>query len=517
METGPDRELPRDERERDRLPVPDTADDAIYMLDLAGIITTWNPNAKRLSGYEAPEALGRHFSILYSKEDIQSGVPRRAIAVAADDKIFNHEGWFLRKDGSRFWAATDVHALRNEAGEVVGFAKIMRDTTARDANIDALRRSEAQFRLLVQGVKDYAIFLIDRRGHVNSWNPGAENIKGYLPSEIIGKHFSIFYTESDQLSGEPQRALEAAVRDGKFEREGWRVRKDGNVFWANVVINPILGANGELVGFAKITRDMTETKRAELEAARARDALVQSQKMEAIGQLTGGVAHDFNNLLTAILGGLELIQRRVPENPNVTPLLENAIQSALRGRTLTRRMLAFARRQDLTPGPVQLPQLVFGITDLLRRVLGPSIAIETEFPDPVGTIIADSNQLELAILNLATNARDAMTDGGTIKIGARTIETNVNELDHRKYLCLVMTDDGEGMDAATLSRATQPFFTTKSVGSGTGLGLSMVHGFAEQSGGYLTLSSQPGAGTIAELCLPLVTSASAPTAPESDK
>ncbi|OIQ70076.1 blue-light-activated protein [mine drainage metagenome] len=403
----------------------------------------------------------------------------------------------MRKDGSRFWGAAIINPILDHTGELIGFANITRDLTARQAAEDELRRSEQQFRRLVQSVTDYAIFLLDPQGRVSSWNSGAQKIKGYRPNEIIGRHFGVFYTADDQQQGEPARALDLAVQNGKYEKEGWRVRKNGDVFWANVVIDPVYDEDGSLVGFAKVTRDMTDAKKAQIEVERTREALLQSQKMEAVGQLTGGVAHDFNNLLTAILGGLEIVQRRLRPDANIAPLLENAIQAALRGRALTQRMLAFARRQNLKPEAVEVSALVRGMTDLLQRTLGPLVAIQTDLPAGLDTVMADENHLELAILNLAMNARDATVDGGTIRIAARAADAAGDKSGHRKFVCLSVTDDGAGMDAATLSRAMEPFFTTKDVGKGTGLGLSMVHGFAQQSGGYLTIESQPGIGTVA--------------------
>jgi len=368
-----------------------------------------------------------------------------------------------------------------------------------------LRLHERQFELLVQGVTDYAIYMLDPDGRVSSWNAGAQRIKGYMPSEIIGHHFSRFYTEEDRASNEPGKALSAAASVGRFEKEGWRVRKDGTRFMAHVVIDAIRGDNGELMGFAKITRDITERRLAERTLERAREALFQSQKMDAIGQLTGGIAHDFNNLLMAIIGSVELVRKRLPEDPRITPLLDNAIEGARRGTALTQRMLAFARRQDLKTEAVDVPNLVRGMTDLLQRSLGPHVSIETRFPLVLAGAHGDINQLELAILNLALNARDAMPDGGRIILAARE-ETVFDETSpHRPgcYVCIAVTDTGEGMDEATLARATEPFFTTKGVGKGTGLGLAMVHGMAQQLGGSLVLHSRAGAGTTAEIWLPV--------------
>jgi PAS domain S-box-containing protein len=362
-----------------------------------------------------------------------------------------------------------------------------------------------QFRRLVEGVTDYAIYMLDPEGRVSSWNTGAQRIKGYQPEEIIGKSFSTFYTEKDRLAGEPQRALRIAAAEGRFEREALRVRKDGSQFWAHVVIDAIRDPDGGLVGFAKITRDITERVKAQRELELAREQLFQSQKMEAIGQLTGGVAHDFNNLLMAVLGSLELLRKRVPQDdPKLMQLIDNAELGAERGRALTQRMLAFARRQELELKPVDLGRLVGDMGDLLRRSLGPLITLELDLPEGLAAVNTDANQIETAILNLTVNARDAMPGGGTITIAAEETEPPANlALPAGRYVKLSVTDTGSGMDAETLARAAEPFFTTKGVGKGTGLGLSMVHGLAEQSGGRMVMSSTPGQGTTVTLWLPV--------------
>jgi PAS domain S-box-containing protein len=347
--------------------------------------------------------------------------------------------------------------------------------------------------------------MLDASGHIASWNAGAERFKGYAASEIIGRHFSLFYTEEDIQRGVPATALQTSERTGKFEAEGWRVRKDGTRFWAHVIIDPIRSPSGELLGFAKVTRDLTERRQAQQHLDEAREALFQSQKMEAIGQLTGGIAHDFNNLLTAVLGSLEIVQRRIGDDPRIAPLVANAMQAAQRGTTLTQRMLAFARRQNLNPEAVAIPALINEMTDLLDRSLGANLSIVVRFPPAMGSVLVDRNQLEMAVLNLAVNARDAMPRGGAITIEAREQElaaANAFALPAGRYAVLSITDHGEGMDETTLLRATEPFFTTKGVGKGTGLGLSMVHGLAEQSGGRFVLKSKSGEGTTASLWLP---------------
>ena len=495
---------------RYRMLIDAVTDYAIYMLDPDGTVTSWNPGARRLQGYDESEIIGENSSRLYTEEDRKAGLPRRALEIAARDGKFEAEGWRLRKDGSKYWAYVVIDAIRDSTGTLVGFAKITRDLTERQKAETALRESEVQFRLLVQGVTDYAIYMLSPDGYVSSWNSGAQRIKGYAPEEIIGHHFSRFYTEEDQKSGLPQKAIAIALRDGRYEREGWRVRKDGTKFFASVVIDAIHNPDGSLLGFAKITRDITERMNAARELEETREVLLQAQKMEAIGHLTGGIAHDFNNLLMAIQGSLELLRRRLPgDDPKVAQLIDNALQGAQRGAALTQRMLAFARRQELKLAPLDVRDVVQRMTNLLQSSLGPSIRIETQFPARIPKVNADANQLELAILNLAINGRDAMPKGGTITIGASE-RAGVPGLQPGHYLGLSVSDCGIGMDEETLKRATEPFFTTKGVGKGTGLGLPMVHGMAEQSGGKLVLKSRLGHGTSAEIFLPVAPGESMP-------
>jgi len=498
---------------RYRLLVDAITDYAIYMLDPEGLVISWNSGAQRFKGYEPAEIIGRHFSRFYTLEDREIGMPKFALDAALRDGKFEGEGWRVRKDGSRFWAHSIIGPVRDGAGDLLGFANITRDLTEQRLAEESLKRSEEQFRLLVQSVTDYAIYMLDASGHISSWNQGAQRIKGYLPDEIIGKHFSQFYTPEDRARQEPQKALETAIREGRFEKEGHRVRKDGSVFIAHVIIDPIRDAKGEVIGFAKITRDITERKKSQRDLEQAQEALFQSQKMDAIGQLTGGVAHDFNNLLMAILGSLELAKKRLPDDPKIARLLDNAIQGAQRGSILTQRMLSFARRQSLEPKSIDLAVLMRNLIDLLQGSIGPSVRIESDFPASLPSVRADENQLELALLNLTVNARDASPQGGTIKLAAREEAIKADHavgLPAGRYVCITVTDQGEGMDADTLARATEPFFTTKGVGKGTGLGLSMVHGMAEQIGGRFVLKSSLGQGTTAEIWIPAAGKAGEP-------
>lgn len=415
----------------------------------------------------------------------------------------------IRAVTDRSWAHIERAGVEAELRSTAAELRHLNETleTRAQERSEALSRSQIQFRLLVQGVTDYAIYMLDPEGHVSSWNAGAERIKGYQPEEIIGRHFSMFYRQGDRENGDPARALETARRDGSFTAEGWRIRKDGSEFRASVVIDTIRDEAGQLIGFAKITRDVTEREVTQRELETAREALFQSQKLESIGQLTGGVAHDFNNLLMAISSSLALLRKRLPDDDaQAVRLIENSMAAADRGAALTQRMLAFARRQELKPERVDVAWLVRGMIELLQRSLGPSWEISTRFPPDLAVVFADPNQLEMALLNLAVNARDAMPGGGDLRIEAspQTIARGeVKDLPAGHYIRLSVIDNGSGMDAETLARATEPFFTTKGVGKGTGLGLSMIDGFARQMGGVLQLESAPGRGTSAHLWLPL--------------
>ncbi len=508
---------------RYRLLIDSITDYAIYMLDPDGVVSSWNPGAQRFKGYAADEIIGRHFSVFYTEEDRAAGLPAQALATAAAEGRFEREGWRVRKDGARFWAHVVIDPIWGDDGALIGFAKITRDLTERREAEEALRLSEQQFRLLVQGVSDYAIYMLDPAGRVSSWNPGAQRIKGYAPDEIIGEHFSRFYTEEDRAAGRPAQGLEAAEREGRWETEGWRVRKDGTRFWAHVIIDCIRDDNGQVIGFAKITRDITERRDAQRALEQAQEALFQSQKMEAVGQLTGGVAHDFNNLLTVIIGGLDTLKRCEPhESVRRARALDMSLHAAERAASLTSRLLAFSRRQPLQPTPTDLNILVRNMTELLHRTLGEAVELEGVLTNRLWQVEVDQNQLESAILNLAVNARDAMPAGGKL-----TIETANTYLDNSysaadaeviagQYAVVAVSDTGSGMSKETLARAFEPFYTTKEVGRGTGLGLSMVYGFVKQSGGHVTIYSEPDEGTTVRLYFPRYTGVGAvEAAPEA--
>jgi PAS domain S-box-containing protein len=497
------------EQQRFQLLVNSITDYAIYMLDRTGRVATWNPGAERFKGYTADEVIGQNFSVFFTPEDQEAKLPQRALQMALAEGRFEAEGWRVRKDGSRFWANAILDPILDPQGNHVGFAKITRDITAKREQQEALYQSEERFRMLVQGVHDYAIYMLDTDGRVTNWNSGAETIKGYSADEIVGQHFSRFYTDEDKARGEPQFALETALREGKYEREGWRVRKDGTPFWASVVLDPIFDESGKHIGFAKITRDITERKKAQEQLEETRAALVQSQKLQALGELTGGIAHDFNNLMTVIAGSADFLLRK-PDLPDEKrrQYLEAIGETADRATTLTNHLLAFGRRQPIKPEVLDLNVRLDAIADMLSRTLGSVIHIQLDLQPGASRVEVDVAQLETAILNAAVNARDAMPDGGTLTLSTRAVRENGAE-----FIALAVRDTGTGMPREVIERAFEPFFTTKEVGKGTGLGLSQIHGFAAQAGGRAEIASEEGRGTTITFVLPRTGKDIAPAVP----
>jgi PAS domain S-box-containing protein len=486
-----------------KLLVQSIVDYAIYMLDPKGFVTSWNAGAERIKGFRTEEIVGKHFSTFYTEEDRRADLPNKILETARKEGRYEGEGWRVRKDGMRFWASVVVDRINDETGKLVGFAKITRDLTDQREAQHALLDSEQRFRILVQGVTDYAIFMLDPDGRVTNWNAGAQRIKGYRPEEIIGEHFSRFYTSEDFDAGVPKKALETARETGRYEAEGWRVRNDGTRFWASVVLDAIHDDDGKLIGFAKITRDMSEKREAQLRLDESREQLFRSQKMEALGQLTGGLAHDFNNLLTAILGACELGLRNIKDQDKVRKMLEGVRGSAQRGANLTKQLLAFARAQPLEIKQIDLKQFFSDVTTLVRPSLRSDIEVVTEISDQLWPIDADAGALELALLNLAFNARDAMSSGGTLKISAHNVVLNGKPEGLRgEHVILRVSDTGSGMPSEVMERIFEPFFTTKSFGEGTGLGLSQVFGFAKQIGGAVSVDSEMGKGATLTLYLP---------------
>ena len=484
------------------------SDYAIYMLDPQGYVSSWNAGAQRFKGYLEHEILQQHFSRFYTPDDRATGLPLQALAQALEQGRYESEGWRVRKDGGRFWAHVVIDAIHDDTGTLIGFAKITRDVTEKKHAEDALRDSEQRFRLLVQGVTDYALYMLTPEGTVSNWNSGAERIKGYGHDEIVGHHFSRFYTDEDRLSGKPARALMTAGDVGRYEAEGWRVRKDGTRFWANVVIDAIRGEDGRLLGYAKITRDLTEKKAAAEALDKAQALLYQAQKMESIGQLTGGIAHDFNNLLSVISSGLEVLTMRHAGGGDAKTL--DSMRRAIdRGANMTQQLLAFARQQPLEPETRSVNRIVSGFESVLRRAANSSIDFVLKLDPKTHNAVIDAARLESGVLNLVVNARDAMPGGGRIEVVTGNVtlsQDQVHGLAAGAWVRLAVSDTGSGMAPETIARAFEPFFTTKEIGKGTGLGLSQVYGFIKQSGGEVVIDSVLGQGTTIAIYLPAVTS-----------
>jgi PAS domain S-box-containing protein len=499
-----------------RLWAESTQDYSIFALSPEGIVLTWNPGGERIQGYRPDEIVGQPFSLFYPESDRAAGAPEAALRAATEVGRYVAEGWRVRKDGTIFWANVVMTALRDSRGQLIGFGKVVRDVSDKKAVHDAVLESERSFRLLVQGVTDYAIFMLSPDGHITSWNSGARRIKGYTEKEIIGSHFSRFYTPEDVARGVPFRGLETARQVGRFEAEGWRVRRDGSRFWAHVVIDAIY-EDGELVGFAKVTRDITERRRASELLEQTQSALFQAQKMEALGKLTGGVAHDFNNVLQVLRGNLELLESRHGRDAWSAERLGNALDAVDRGAKLASQLLAFGRQQPLAPVVINPARQLHALDDLLRRALGETIQIESVVAGGLWNTMADPHQLENVILNLAINARDAMPDGGklTLELANATLDDeyvlSLPDVPAGQYVMLAVTDTGTGMSREVMERAFDPFFSTKPEGRGTGLGLSMAYGFVKQSGGHIRLYSEIGEGTTVRIYLPRSTGAAVET------
>jgi len=511
MRSRPQRESPLDL-------LLDTALDAVIVMNADGKITEWNELSAEIFGWSRDEAVGRNLAELIIPERF-----REAHASGLRHFLETGEVGYLRRrielpglhrSGREFPVELRISAVELDRG--TAFVGVLRDVSARQEMQHELRETGRQFQLLVGAITDYAIYMLDPEGRVTTWNAGAQRIKGYRAEEIIAQNFSRFYTEEDRRAGIPAQNLRRAAEEGKVVAEGWRVKKDGSRFAASIDLEAIRDERGRLIGFAKITRDITAQREAQDLLDRAREQLLQSGKMEAIGQLTGGVAHDFNNLLTIIIGNLAIAQREVePLESGPASRLRRAIASAERGAqratALTQRLLAFSRRQVLDPKPLDLNKLIVAEADFLQRTLGEAVEIEAVGGGGLWQVEVDPNEFETALLNLAINARDAMPDGGKL-----TIETGNTFLDQHycranpevlpgQYVMIAVTDNGCGMTKEVMDRAFEPFFSTKTVDAGTGLGLSQVYGFIKQSGGHVKIYSEPGEGTTVRIYLPRYT------------
>ena len=368
----------------------------------------------------------------------------------------------------------------------------------------ALDSARRHFQILIEGVVDYAIFVLDIAGRVASWNSAAQRILGYSTDEIIGKHFGIFYRPDERRAGEPNRALEMAIHHGKYDVEGWRIRKNGTPVFVTGSVTVIRNNNENLIGFANIIRDTTERRDAHEKLVEAREQLAMAQKMEAIGKLTGGIAHDFNNLLMIIGGNAQIFKRLL--DPKLPSAIEAIQTAAKHGESLTRQLLTFSRRQHLSPTVLDVTHCIRDLRPMIQSSLRGNIVYNEKIGTGVLPVKVDQAELELSIVNIAVNARDAMPNGGTFTISVgHALATQELDVDKRKgtFVAIAFSDSGTGIPPNLLSKIFDPFFTTKEVGKGSGLGLSQVYGFAHQAGGTVKAESTVGQGTTITVYLPL--------------
>jgi PAS domain S-box-containing protein len=485
------------ERIRERGRIWQVSEDLLGVSNFAGYFTRVNPAWTRLLGWSENEIRRMHVSELRHPEDAAPSLAGRR-RLAEGVPTVRMENRFRHKDGSWRWIDWQLVA---EDGLIY---VIGRHVTTEKLAAETLRESERQFRLFAEAVTDYALIRLDANGVVAGWNAGAERIKGYAEHEIVGRHFSSFYTAADRAAGVPEKALAAAAAAGTFTAEGWRVRKDGSLFFASVVIDAIRDEDGELIGFAKVTRDITERREAEAKLQRAQQQLAQAQTMEALGQLTGGIAHDFNNMIMVVSGNAQLLKHRAGDARNLRAIeaIENA---AARGETLTRQLLAFSRRQSLNPTVISLRQRLAAFRDMLVSSARGDIELIIDVGRSVWPVAVDVHELELALINLIVNARDAMPDGGAITIDAKNVHLQPEDTPEHlsgEFVALTVADTGCGIPADILPKVFEPFFTTKQFDKGTGLGLSQVYGLTRQSGGTVTIASRIGEGTAVTIYLP---------------
>ena len=480
--------------------------------DILANTITWSEQLYEIYGIRPNQFKGtlQEFVAFIHPED-RTQVRASISAALKAGKEFRHEERIVRPDGSIRELQSVGEVVRDESGAAIRMLGVCLDVTDRKQAERALQDSEQNYRLLLRGARDYAIYMLDVQGRVRNWNDAAQRLKGYQADEIIGRHFRIFLPEEVRAGEMADDALITAARDNQFAAETWLVRKDGSRFYASVVMDAIRNDAGQLIGFAKLTRDITTQHEAQLALEHAREQVAQAQKMEALGQLTGGIAHDFNNLLMIVSGYAQILQSRLSGAKDVQAV--EAIRAAAnRGEKLTRQLLAFSRRQQLMPVVVDLRARIDAVRDMLVPSLRGNIQLICDIEDKVWPVEVDLGELELALVNIAVNARDAMPDGGSITLSARNVVLKpgsaAGELEG-EFVALAIIDTGSGMPPDVLQRVFEPFFTTKPVGKGTGLGLSQVHGFANQSGGAVTLSSEPDRGTVVTIYLPRSTNEAA--------
>jgi PAS domain S-box-containing protein len=508
----PDRRIPEVPANIYRLMVESARDYAIFALDPKGYIMTWNPGAQRAKGYRAEEIIGRHFSVFYPADDIAAGKPDFELIVAEAEGRVEDEAWRLRKDGTRFWANVIISALRSPSGELIGFGKVTRDLSERRRGEEALRESEERFRLLVQGVRDYGIFMLDAGGRVVSWNEGAQRIKGYSEREILGRHLSTFYPAEEVLLGKPEVELRVARAEGRYEDEGWRVRKDGTLFWANIVLTAIRNERGELIGFAKITRDLTERRAAQERAmADSRRVAEAEAANRAKSEFLAAMSHELRTPLNAIGGYTELLELgiRGPINEQQREDLGRIRKSQQHLLGIINDLLNFSR--------IEAGRVAYEITDVrlgdvidaVSSMIEPQAAakdVEVEWPQRAEhdlnlTARADRAKVEQIMLNLLTNAVKFTRSGGKIT-------TQLSQA--ADHVAVHVIDTGIGIPPENVDSIFEPFVqvgrSLSSPHEGTGLGLAISRDLARAMGGELKVRSTLGVGSTFTLSLPLTQS-----------
>jgi PAS domain S-box-containing protein len=510
-------------QEHFRLLVSGVEDYAIFLLDTDGIVISWNAGAERINGYLAEEIVGKHFSAFYRPEDVQAEHPRRELEIARREGHYREEGWRVRKDGTLFWASVVLNAVRNPDGEIGGFLKITRDLTERRLADEALRQSEERFRLLVDVVEDYAIFMLDPQGNIASWNRGAERIKGYRADEIIGRHFSTFYRPEDVQSGHPQDELAVARSEGRYQEEGWRVRKDGSLFWADVTITAIRDDLGTLRGFAKVTRDLTQRRAAEqqqLQLFREQAARAEAEKANQIkDEFMAVLSHELRTPLNAIVGWAHLL--RAPERlppEQVARGLEAIERNATIQTQIVSDVLDISRitsgKVRLSPRGVDLRDVVAAAVDTTRLAAeAKRIDLQATLPADPQFAWADADRLQQVVLNLLANAVKFTPSGGRVEA---TLATRGSRIE------LTVRDNGIGIGPEFLPHVFESFRQADSSSSrshgGLGLGLAIVKRLVELHGGRVTAQSEgEGRGTAMTVTLPVLpVTAAAPSAHASE-
>jgi len=503
--------------ERFQLLVDNILDYAIFMLDTSGNVLTWNAGAQRIKGYAADEIIGQHFSKFYPREQVERGHPQYELRVATEKGRFGEEGWRVRKDGSLFWANVVITALRDKTGTLRGFGKVTRDLTQRKEHDEALRQSEERFRLLVEGVSDYAIFMLDANGHVVTWNAGAQRIKGYTPDEIIGKHFSIFYPPDATESGWPEHELQLAMAHGKYEEEGWRIRKDGSRFWASVAITALRDGEGRLRGFAKLTRDLSHQKEAEalvahgaerehlLEAERA--ARIEAQRAARMkDEFLATLSHELRTPLNAILGWTQLL--RMPQTRAQQDLGQalGIIERNARAQVqLIDDLLDLSR---ILSGQLRLDVQRIALIDVIRAALesaqpgadAKGVRIESILDARRGVVSGDPGRLQQIVWNLLSNAVKFTPRGGKIQVLLERVNSHVE---------VTVSDTGMGIPLSFLPHVFDRFSQQDSTASrrhgGLGLGLAISKQLVELHGGTIhAKSAGEGRGATFIVRLPIV-------------